>query len=657
MFPAGFKTVLSIYFPHFYMFFPLLSRTKEWIHAHPRTIRFGAGCSAILFAAFLAFPSHASNPWKWRDLSQQIPSSIQSTLTMVSGRGTDWLASDGSHLWSVNTKEEVTSYSDYVNQYGRVQSIGNDGRSYLIAFSGMSGPSFVKTNLSQWTTASALRFPQRTIRSIQGNGGSWAIMTDDQFNEGSLPKTWQISLWQEGQSTVDTIPLPTAVSAFVPGCKTNPSAGGSICAGNVSFVPLNGSWYLFAGQAETRDGGTHLLQEARTGVWRWDGLSFSKVANAPSARFVSGVWAGNKNILLATSNAVTNPYAADTYWIFNGSTFTPYKTQPLEAGMLSVDTRSVHAAWTGSAWAVVARKTLTQVNNGSFAVEGELRDQVSGIAGSTSGNALLVGKRDSFDAASDQSASPMMAILGASSSSDDAGYLIRPRAGSVNRTEITHVTISGNHSPATIKNGESFTVRASADADSGIKQIDILVNGALITNCNASTCHYTQTYWTNGDEKRRVLFTARATDHLGHVTESQALVLNVRDEPVAETVAQTTDDVGLMPAGLRWQTDASSGIASTSWLIPSSPSPEIIQTNVRTVHVAANAANGIDYIEFWVNGTLNHACRDSEQNGLSFCEVRLTRNDYPATGDVLVNARFVAKDGKETWSPIMRLGW
>lgn len=639
------------------MFFPLLSRTKEWIHVHPRMIRFGAGCSAILFATFLALPSHASNPWKWRDLSQQIPSSIQSTLTMVSGRGTDWLASDGSHLWSVNTKEEVTSYSDYVNQYGRVQSFGSDGRSYLIAFGGMNGASFVKTDLSRWTTASELRFPQRTIRSIQGDGSSWAIMTDDQFNEGSLPKTWQISLWQEGQSTVDTIPLPSAVSAFVPGCKTNPSAGGSICAGNVSFVPLNGSWYLFAGQAETRDGSTHLLQEARAGVWRWNGLSFSKVANAPSARFVSGVWAGNKNILLATSDAVTNPYAADTYWIFNGSTFTPYKTQPLEAGMLSVDTRSVHAAWTGSAWAIVAGKTLVQMKNGSFAVEGELLDQALAIAGSTSGNALLVGKRSSFETVVDPAISPMLALLGESSSSDDASYLIRPRAGSASRTEITHVAITGSQSPALITNGESFTVKASADADSGVKQIDILVNGALITSCNASTCRYTQTFWTNGDEKRRILFTARATDNLGHVTESQALTLNVQDQPAATASVQTHNGAGLMPAGLRWQTDASSGIASTSWLIPSSTSPEIIQTNVRTVHVAANAANGIDYIEFWVNGTLNHACRDSEQNGLSFCEVRLTRNDYPATGNVLVNARFVAKDEKETWSPIMRLGW
>lgn len=641
------------------MFERVIAQSQAWIEAHPKFVRYSVGGTALVLTALLAIPSQASTPWKWRDLSQQIPSSVQTAITMVAGRGTDWLASDGGHLWSVNPKEEVTAYNDYVRQYGQVQTIGSNGREYLLAFRGSSGPSFVKTNLKQWTTVSELRFPQRTVRSIEGDAAGWAVITDDQQESSSLPKTWQISWWQDGQATTNALTLPSQVSAFVPGCfKSSSSVGSSVCAGSVAFVPLNGSWYLFAGEAETRGQDTKVLQQGRAGIWRWDGLTFTRVASAPKARFISGVWASGNNILFATSDAVTNPYAADTYWTFNGSSFKSYKNQPLEAGMLSVDTRSVRAAWTGSSWAIVAGKTLVQIKNGSFAVEGDLRDQVMDIAGSTSANALLVGKRGVFESTGTASTSslPMLALLGETFSTDDANYLIQPRIGTTKRTELTQITVTGNPSPATISNGESFTVRADASADIGIKQIDIIVNDARIISCPSSPCRYTQTYWTNSDEKRRVLFTARATDMEGHVTESLALVLTVQNAPVSGSVVQATNDSVLMPAGLHWTTDPSSGIAYTTWLVPSSTSAALDQTNVRTVHVAGMGAGGIERIEFWVNGKMTRECTDGEQSGIWFCEVRVVRSDYPAIGDVLVNARLMAKDGKEAWSQVMRIG-
>ncbi|MBP7006287.1 hypothetical protein KBB27_04165, partial [Patescibacteria group bacterium] len=204
-----------------------------------------------LFGAFAFTSTHASEPWQWRDLSQNIPSTVQNALTLGASRGTDWLTSDGTRLWSINTNEEVASYTDEARTRGSVQHIGADADQYLIAFANGSGVQLTKTDLRTWQDISDLRFSQKRVRSIKGSGGTWGIITEDQFANGDLPRTWQLNLW-DGTKLTANLPLPSDVSAFSPGCKES-SSGGSICAGNVAFVPVNGQWYLFAGSAETHD--------------------------------------------------------------------------------------------------------------------------------------------------------------------------------------------------------------------------------------------------------------------------------------------------------------------------------------------------------------------------------------------------------------------
>lgn len=627
--------------------------------ARRRVLSVALGSFALLAASLLALPSQASQPWQWRDLSQQIPSTVQTAITMVASRGSDWLVSDGTRLWSVNAKEEVNNYSTNAAQYGQIQAIGSDGTSYLIAFRGSNGPTFVKTDLQTWTPVPELRVPQRNVRSIEGKNGTWSVVSEDTTQNGNLPKTWQITMWTEGQPSAN-LGLPTGASGFVPGCTKDTSSGSMICGSQVAFLPLDGAWYLFAGQSETRNQKLEVIQEGTAGVWRWDGTAFTKLTNAPSARFVSGVWAGDDAILLATSHAVTNPYAADTYWSFNGSSFASYKNEPLEANMLSVDTRAIHAAWTGSAWAIVADKTLVHVRNGAFAVEGDLRDQAYDIAGGADGKAVLVGKREAFAGTEAPSTTmPMLVMLGDTLSTDDVAYLVQPRTGTKNRTELTNMTVTGNVMPANIRNGESFTFRATAVSDSGIKRIDVLVNGAIVTSCDGTTtCAYTQTYWNNGNgtSTRNVLLSARASDTDGHSTASQDYVLRVQNEGVSGSVATSTEIIAdnLMPAGLRWSANAESGISYTTWLTPSTTSFTTLEQNgMRVYHVSAFTAGGVRSLEMWVNGALKRECPIST-DGIVSCNVRVAQSDYP-TGDILVNARVIANNGKEAWTDTTRL--
>lgn len=631
--------------------------SRAWLNAHRRLAGAVLGSLAVVTAGLISLPSQASEPWQWRDLSQQIPSTVQTAITTVSGRGSDWLASDGSHLWSVNAVEEVTNFDDYVAQYGQVQAIGTDGQSYLIAFRGGNGSTFVKTDLKTWTMVPDLRLADRVVRAIEGTNGNWSVISDDRYQNGSLPKTWQITSWKEGQ-TPTVLSLPNGASGFVPGCAKESSSGSTICGGQVAFIPMDGVWYLFAGESETRTSKLDVTQQGKAGVWRWDGQAFTRLVNAPSARFVSGIWAGDDAILLATTDAVTNPYAADTYWSFNGSSFATYKNEPLEANLRSVDTRAIRIAWTGKAWAIVAGKTLVNLRNGAFAVEGVLRGQVYDIAGSLNGEALLVGKRDSFNESDTSTTTmPMLTLLGDNLSGDDVAYLVQPRVGTKGRTELTNLTVSGNVSPGTIANGESFTFTATALSDRGIKQIDILVNGAIVSTCESSACRYTQTYWTNGSDVRKVMLSARATDLGGHSTASLDYALKVQNEAVSDTVATpeaSNEPANLMPAGLRWLTNAESGIGHATWLTPSTTSfTSYEQNDVRVFHVAALHASGVEKIELWVNGALKRECPVTA-DGIATCDVRVLRGEYPL-GDILVNARVTAKNDKEAWTESTRL--
>ncbi len=632
----------------------LFTRAATSLQGRRLPLLAGTGLAVLALAAAVTPSLRASEPWEWRDLSQAIPSSVQTGLTLAAGRGEDWLVSNGERLWQVNAKEETTDYTDRVRGFGRVQALASDGRAYLLGFQGANGPTLVKTDLRDWNTIDA-RFPQARLRDLQGANGRWAIVTEDAFEAGSLPRRWQATLLDEGVSPLpQSLRLPEGASDLVSGC-TKETGGSTICNGTSKLLPLNGEWYLFGGSMETRDAAGKLTQEGRAGVWRWTNDRFERLANAPKARFVSAAWTSRDAILLATTDAVTNPYAADTYWTFDGRTFTAAQNEPLEAGLRSVDTRAIQAAYTGDAWVMTAGKTLIQQHDGAFAVEGTLRDQPNALAGSTNGQALLIGTRGEFDATAEPATkAPALALLGRKLSANDASYLLRTEAPR-SRAELARITIVSESGSAIIDSGSSFAVRAEASSQSGIRSLDLLVNGNRVTTCNATTCRYVQTYWnteTGDPREQRVVFSSRATDTLGRVTEGPGLVLLIRKTIAAQPNEPTTEQDGRMPAGLAWNTDPQNGIGSASWVTPSSSTPTILNgTDTRTVRVAASHADGIERIEMWVNGALARTCTGDTEAGISFCSATISGSAYPYGSQVLLNARILSKDGKETWSP------
>lgn len=610
------------------------------------------GITAALCVGLASFTSLATETWQLQDLRYSFTTRAHKALNLIAGRGNDWMVSDGANLWMVNTKGETTDYTDKARLHGEVSAIGSDGSSYLIGWNQSNTITFSHVSADGvWTDPPAPRLNNRIVRSVAGSSQRYAILSEDRFSaSASLPKTWNITLWQTGANSAETPTLPSGASGFVPGCITDAN-GGTICASNVAFLPLNGDWYLLAGEAETRTRDGLASQTAKAHMWRWKNNGFEAVGTFPEARYVSAAWAGNGELLIATSNAVTNPFAADTYWTFNGNTFRKYQTGPLAAGLLSVDTRSIQAAWNGNGWTLTAGKTLVRFEQRTFSVEGILRDTPLALSGSTNGSTLLIGQKSDFEGAAND-IEPSAILLAKSIAVNDTSSLIHPRD-IPHPNSITAFHMGSTPEPAIISNGSAFTFRASAKDMDGIERLQILVHGVPVKTCMSSSCSYTQTFWTRNATTTEVLFAARAYDRIGAVSQSQEYRLTILETPVYSTPSAPTTDLGRMPAGLAWGHDPIADISFTTWLSPTSTS--FAANEIKTYSVAVTHPDAIKAIEIWVNGRLERTCHDDQETDIAFCSVPVLGNNFPSGAEVYMNARIVRNDQRETWTPGTRV--
>ncbi len=594
----------------------------------------------------LTWKATATPSWEARDLRPALTSSAREALPFIAARADDWLVSDGSALWSVNAQGETALYTDKLGG-SKVVAITAHGSWYTLALRDGSGTRFLKTNLREWTELTSRLPSTEQLLSLQTDGLTWIALTKT-AGTPTLPATWNAFRVEEN-APATSITLPTELSRFVGGCVTEASRS-TICASSVRLLPFDGAWYLFAGSAETRTAQSTLLQEGQMGVWRQvaDG-TFEVVRGAPKARFVSGAWQGTNDLLLATGNAPSNPFATDTFWRFDGRTFTPYRQEPLTAGMLSVDTRSTHVSATRNGYVITAGKTLIRWEGRSFRVEGLLRDRPMGIASLASGKTLVVGQASAFGERSPVYQAPALVLLGTDVTDWETSTLLQPRERIASRQAITRFTGSVETPKVTIQQGDTYTYTVRTDDADGIDKLEIFAHGSRVKTCEEATCSFTQQFWTNGAEEREMLFFARATDRLGNVQSSDVTRLTIRDALVTTSVPTTIDGTPLLPPGLRWQNDATTGLSWSTWT--SSPDQNLTAIHdSRTLSVAAWHNRGVERIEYWVNGAIAKTCEQQQSGEFSLCSYTLAGKDVSYGGETFVNARIVSTNNKEAWT-------
>jgi hypothetical protein len=594
----------------------------------------------------LAWNATATSSWEARDLRPALTSSARQPISLLASRADDWLMSDGSALWSVNAQGETTAYTDKLGG-SRVVSITAHGSWYTLALENGSGTRFLKTNLREWTELASQLPRQEQVTDLQTDGLRWVALTKTQGSAG-LPATWNAFLLEEN-GPAQALSLPSEVSRFVGGCVKEVSQA-TICASQPRLLPLQGTWYLFAGSAETRTAQSTLLQEGVARVWkRGSNGIFEVVSQAPKARFMSGAWHGTDTLLVATGNAPSNPFAPDTFWRFDGRVFTPYRQEPLAAGMLSVDTRSTHVGSTPKGYVITAGKTLVRWESGSFRVEGLLRDRPMGVASLASGKTLVVGQASAFGETSPVYQAPSVILLGSDVSDWETNTLLQPRERIASRQALTRFSGSPETPTITIQQGDAYTYTARATDLDGIRRIEIFAHGTRVKTCEEATCSFTQTFWTNGAQERTVLFSAQATDLLGNTQSSDVTRLIVQDALVTTGTPINVNGDLLLPPGLTWNRDQGTGMNWASWT--SSADKNLATINdTRALAVATHHADGIERIEYWVNGKVAKTCEQQHSGEFSLCSYTLAGKDVSYGGETFINARILSTNGKEAWT-------
>lgn len=594
----------------------------------------------------LAWNATATSSWEARDLRPALTSSARQPISLIASRVDDWLISDGSALWSVNAQGETTSYTDKLNG-SRVVDIAAHGSWYTLALENGSGTRFLKTNLREWTEFTAQLPRQEQLLDLQTDGIEWVALTKTQ-GSAALPAVWNAFLLQEN-GPAQALSLPSEVSRFVGGCVKEPSQA-TICASQPRLLPLQGTWYLFAGSAETRTAKSTLLQEGVARAWkRGSDGTFEAMNQAPQARFVSGAWQGTNTLLIATGNAPSNPFAPDTFWRFDGRTFTPYRQEPLAAGMLSVDTRSTHVAATPKGYVITAGKTLIRWEDGAFRVEGLLRDRPMGIASIPSNMTLVVGQASAFGETSPAYQAPSVILLGSTVSDWETSTLLQPRERIASRQALTRFSGSPETPNVTIQQGDAYTYTARATDLDGVRRIEIFAHGTRVKTCEEATCSFTQTFWTNGARERTVLFSAQATDALGNVQSSDVTRLVIQDALVTTGTPINVNGDLLLPPGLTWNRDQGTGVNWATWLSSSEKNLATIY-DTRTLAVATHHPQGIERIEYWVNGKIAKTCEQQQSGEFSLCSYTLAGKDVSYGGETFINAHLLSSSGKETWT-------
>jgi len=210
-----------------------------------------------------------------------------------------------------------------------------------------------------------------------------------------------------------------------------------------------------------------------------------------------------------------------------------------------------------------------------------------------------------------------------------------------NNTGSANTWISSNPDTSTISSSQNVIFTANATDPSGIRRIEIFVNGNSQNVCdngytsnNTVTCSSTLTS-SNYSNGTSVYVNAKVTNGNGNVTwtQSRSYTVNTSNNNNNNNTNNTN-----------------SGSAYTwTW---STPEVSQISTGDQVqFSVGANDPDGIRKIEFLVNGSVNRTCDlGYTATGNQQCTITVSGSSYSAGSSVYVNARITDGNGNITWS-------
>ncbi len=613
--------------------------------------------SALSLAA-ITIPAMATpDLWNWTDKTALVPVRDGVALNLVSERAGSWLVSDSRRLYRFDG-ETVKDLTPTLRSKGLlgVSNIFSDDRQWLVTYQPLDQvqPLVWLTDGENWVEENG-RFPyaQGGLDAV-GRDGVWYVRTYNKPQAGH-PATWTLYRWYGAQTQPEQINLPLGnLSPLASGC-VNDGGGSTLCTGVNTPIHVNGQWYFLGGTSQLRGTGDALLQTPSTHLWSLSGNAWKELA-IPSVKFVSGVWQSEDNVLIATSDVVSNPFSTDRFWVFDGNTMREVSDQALGAGLLSMDAREIKASWNGRAWVILAGKNLVRFDGHTMTRQAPSRDLFANLASDNAGMSVFVGAASSPDLG--VASSPLtarLAVLEENLTQASANVPAVTNAASEVLSKVfgPRVQITSNPSDARVGNGKTFSFDAQATDPSSIDHIDIYVNGGRVKTCFDVHCTYSQVYWTQGALTRRVQLFARAVNRRNFANDSETVSLTVDANSSASASGNvvspsTVVSSDAVPASLPWTMDLGTGIAWATWI---DPNQTVLKDQPVRFNVAARASKGLNRIEMWVNGSAKDTCVfDSLVTDIRMCRVTLVATDLPNGANVFVNARVLDSRNLETWT-------
>jgi hypothetical protein len=578
---------------------------------------------------------------------------------MAKGQNGSWLASDQTRLYRVNgeTLNDLTS-AVRSNGLTTISTLASDDQRWIVSGRGLdaSGPHTLLTDGNSFTDISSIFATGRGGMDATGYHGTWYGRTFSQATAYE-PARWTAFSFNPTTLEKTNFPLTSDLNNMAPGCIRE-ITGVRVCLGETKIVRAGSNWFLIGGNAEVVNDQGKTTQFAKASIWKINGTQLTRLSDIPAFRFVSGVWQGNNQVLLATSDVVSTPFSADRYWVFDGSTLREVSSEALGVGLLSNDAREVRAAHAGETWLITLGKNLIRFDGENMTSEGKSRDFFTAVSSNGQGVYMLGGAVSTPDQSF--ASQPLTAKL--VQVKEDMNVTPSLPTNLISRLRGPSIKIVAIPRDNVVGDGKVYTVRVTAQDADGVAESSVYVNGAKLKICKTNVCEFTQTYYTNGQPTREVEFMGGATDNQGNKNTSKALTLTIDRTSTASAAndklgeKDATGQTITLPNNRTWNRDANSGL---TWMVWRQPEQSALKDNEQTTVVfAAQRSAGLGRVNILVNGNDARSCDFTAQTDIRVCTVTLSGSDYPADAEIFVNAQIFNSQNTETqaiWTEGVRI--
>jgi hypothetical protein len=596
-----------------------------------RSMFAGAALAAIALGFSATAASAATGPWNWTDVSSQVSLRQNRTVWAMVHAGSSYFGTDGLDLsvgrvWQTNPSGMATDLTSIIRNAGltRVDDIATDGKTVLFLknmTSSINSQEVVSYTDGVATNNSALiqsaLQPNEGVASISGSNGSWVIAT----TRGNL-LSW------------NGVSAPTQINQSL-GYAQDINAIPALTGGTNGYVPSsNGQRRDIASSIYVTSVNSKFLVTLTmsTGVkeFSFDGVTFSDVtAQFPAADHVVSIASNGANALLLVTK--TNGTAvAHSLVQYDGSNALQ-SAVPINLSVPAFPKMT----WTGSSWMILSGKNIYRYANSSLESYGQTKDFFTSIASDGVGSVLLGGAASQTNL-TDAPVFPLNAKLVAVAE----GMSAQQTMASTNGTSFWTWT---EPNTSVLHRDESTSYNVGAWDANGVKSIELFVNWTSKKVCGFganSTGNQNCKVILNGSDypaNTSISLIGKVTDEQGNATWTNFTTLTIKEAAFSLTTNTSVDST-------------TSLVTTWFWLEPNVSSVDKAESV--TLHAQANAANGLNRIDFIINGQSKTFCDFARAYGTQNCTAPLNGIDYPVGNTLNIAVKATDGYGKYTTSNV-----